>query len=797
MGHELKSLFQGDTRKLISVIGITFVVIITFQYLELPYENVLSTLFPSAKFSGDGQSSDLASSPSSSESGVVQNLTNSIGLEYNGTNARNEKAQDHKVSEGKGTNLNNEAISGTVVGLNKSSTFDEDSESPKVSSTEELEELSKNSTMDYSESSQNKTTAEEAGGLSRESEKEANTKSLNSLNQSGASNETESGAVNERVDDFGTPEGKDKDQNNDFISGEVGLNISSISENDSASSGEPSTKELEDLNKNATADYAESSNNVTVAEEANKNEESFSSKDDTVDDINTSNNNIGNKNISLSPVSTVSSDTGLASPLPTLSPINSSINTTLGNDIEKDIRTPVVAVNSSISSKEQHATPSSDKNEIWKEFQNNFTTSGDNSSHPNTPEMKKNPEMPPALATIADMNNLFYQSRVSYHSPPPRWSSEADKVLLEARSQIENAPIVENDQQLYMPLYQNISMFKRSYELMESTLKVYVYKEGKRPILHTPSLKGVYASEGWFMKLLEANTKFVTRNPREAHLFYLPFSSRMLEETLYVADSNSLTNLIEYLKNYVDMIAAKYPFWNRTEGGDHFLVACHDWAPRETRELMANCIRALCNSDIREGFTFGKDVSLPETIVRNPKKPLKDIGGKPPSQRSILAFFAGKMHGYLRPILIEQWGNKDPDMKISDKIPKGKGKMSYVQYMKSSKYCLCPRGYEVNSPRVVESILYECVPVIISDNFVPPFFEIFNWESFAVFILEKDIPSLKKILLSIPEKRYRQMQLSVKKIQQHFMWHPTPEKYDIFHMILHSVWYNRVFQIQN
>ena len=112
---------------------------------------------------------------------------------------------------------------------------------------------------------------------------------------------------------------------------------------------------------------------------------------------------------------------------------------------------------------------------------------------------------------------------------------------------------------------------------MESTLKVYVYKEGKRPIVHTPFLKGIYASEGWFMKQLEANKKFVTKNPREAHLFYLPFSSRMLEETLYVPDSHSHKNLIEYLKNYVDMIAAKYSFWNRTEGADHFLVACHDW----------------------------------------------------------------------------------------------------------------------------------------------------------------------------------------------------------------------------
>ncbi|XVE71027.1 hypothetical protein DITRI_Ditri10aG0117000 [Diplodiscus trichospermus] len=765
MAHELKSLIHLDTRKLIWIIGITFVVIITFQYLELPYGNVLSTLFPSGKVSVEEQSRFVASAPSLAES----------GLDYNGTYAGNETVRGNGISEGKDTDLNNNVISETDAGSNKSSTFEEDGEHLKESSP-----------VDYAESSKNKTTAEAAGGLSWEPEKEGNTTSLNGLNQPGASNERA------KANDFGTSEGKEKDQNNDFISeGEVGLNRSSILGKDGTSSREYSTPEFQNLNKSSTADYAESSNNKTVREEASKTDGSFSSNNDTLY-ANTSNDDIGNKNITLSPVSTVSSHTGLGSLSLALPP---STNTTLDKDVDTNIRTPIVSVNSSMTSVEQHVT-AIDKNEKSEEIQKDFTTSGDNSSPLNSPKMKKKPEMLPALTTIADMNNLFYQSRHSYYSTTPRWSTRADKVLLNARSQIENAPIVKNDQRLYAPLYRNVSMFKRSYELMESTLKVYVYKEGKRPIVHTPVLKGIYASEGWFMKQLEANKKFVTKNPRQAHLFYLPFSSRMLEETLYVPDSHNHKNLIQYLKSYVGMIAAKYPFWNRTEGADHFLVACHDWAPSETKQHMANCIRALCNSDVREGYIFGKDVSLPETYVRNPQKPLRELGGKPPSKRSILAFFAGSMHGYLRPILLEHWGNKDPDMKIFGKMPNVKGNMNYIQHMKSSKYCLCPRGYEVNSPRVVEAIFYECVPVIISDNFVPPFFEVLNWESFAVFVLEKDIPNLKKILLSIPAKRYRQMQLRVKKIQQHFLWHPRPEKYDIFHMILHSVWYNRVFQIK-
>lgn len=117
----------------------------------------------------------------------------------------------------------------------------------------------------------------------------------------------------------------------------------------------------------------------------------------------------------------------------------------------------------------------------------------------------------------------------------------------------------------------------RSYELMEQILKVYIYSEGERPVFHTPVLKGIYASEGWFMKLLKRNKNLVTKNSKKAHLFYLPFSSRMLEEALYVPNSHSRRNLVRYLSDYLNTIIQRHNFWNRTAGADHFLVACHDW----------------------------------------------------------------------------------------------------------------------------------------------------------------------------------------------------------------------------
>ncbi|KAL2929067.1 hypothetical protein RDABS01_034478 [Bienertia sinuspersici] len=417
------------------------------------------------------------------------------------------------------------------------------------------------------------------------------------------------------------------------------------------------------------------------------------------------------------------------------------------------------------------------------------------------PRKKKvRPGMPPISVTPIDkMNRILTRHFAASTKLKPQWSSlhDRDKEIIDAKLKIINSSVPGIDKELYAPLFRNVSMFMRSYELMERTLKVYVYKDGKKPIFHQPILKGLYASEGWFMKLMEGNKHFAVKNPEKAHLFYMPFSSRNLEYALYEPSSHNRTKLREFVKNYTQTIAAKYPFWNRTGGTDHFVVACHDWAPYETRHHMENSIKALCNADVTIGFKIGRDVSLPETFVRYARNPLRDIGGKPPSKRNILAFYAGNSHGYLRPILLKHWKDKDPDMRIYGLLPNTVSRrMNYIQHMKSSKYCICPKGHEVNSPRVVEAIFYDCVPVIISDNFVPPFFEVLNWEAFSVIVAEKDIPNLKNILVSIPKEKYIEMQFAVRMVQRHFLWHARPMKYDLFHMILHSIWYSRVFQIQ-
>lgn len=221
------------------------------------------------------------------------------------------------------------------------------------------------------------------------------------------------------------------------------------------------------------------------------------------------------------------------------------------------------------------------------------------------------------------------------------------------------------------------------------------------------------------------------------------------------------------------------------------------YTTKEHDELFRNTIKAVCNADTSDGvFIRGRDVSLPETIISVPRRPLRGLGGNPVSQRTILSFYAGHMHGRVRPLLLKYWNGKDDDMRIYGPLPKKvSSKKSYAQHMKTSKFCICPMGYEVNSPRIVEAIYYECVPVIIADNFVPPFDDVLDWTKFSVIVEEKDIPDLKNILLNVSAEKYIDMHTSVQRLQKHFLWHVKPIKYDIFHMILHSIWLSRINQM--
>ncbi|KAL9313271.1 hypothetical protein ACSQ67_018723 [Phaseolus vulgaris] len=341
-------------------------------------------------------------------------------------------------------------------------------------------------------------------------------------------------------------------------------------------------------------------------------------------------------------------------------------------------------------------------------------------------------------------------------------------------------------------LYRNPLLFYQSYLEMEKIFKVYVYPDGDLPIVHDGPCKDIYSIEGRFLHEMEHGVgRFRTNDPTAAHVYFLPFSVTWMVKYLYTP--YDVTPLKNFVSDYVRVISTRYPFWNKTQGADHFMVACHDWGPYASKGnpfLYNTSIRVLCNANTSEGFNPQKDVPLPEIHLYGGEVSPKLLSPPPENApRRYLAFFAGGMHGPIRPILIHHWENQDNDMRVYQYLPKD---LDYYSFMLDSKFCLCPSGYEVASPRIVESIYAECVPVILSKNYTLPFGDVLQWEAFSVQVDVSDIPRLKEVLSGIPEREYRKLKHGVRAARRHFTLNQPAKRFDAFHMILHSIWLRRL-----
>lgn len=122
------------------------------------------------------------------------------------------------------------------------------------------------------------------------------------------------------------------------------------------------------------------------------------------------------------------------------------------------------------------------------------------------------------------------------------------------------------------------------------------------------------------------------------------------------------------------------------------------------------------------------------------------------AQRDIFAFFRGKMEVHpknisgrfyskkVRTELLQKYGR---NRKF---YLKRKRYGNYRSEMARSLFCLCPLGWAPWSPRLVESVLLGCIPVIIADDIRLPFPSVLQWLDISLQVAEKDVASLEMVL---------------------------------------------------
>jgi hypothetical protein len=76
--------------------------------------------------------------------------------------------------------------------------------------------------------------------------------------------------------------------------------------------------------------------------------------------------------------------------------------------------------------------------------------------------------------------------------------------------------------------------------------------------------------------------------------------------------------------------------------------------------------------------------------------------------------------------------------------------LDYVEMLRSTKFVLCPRGVGTSTWRLFETLKAGRVPVIISDEWVPPRGP--HWDDFSIRVHERDIEGIPSLLESLETK---------------------------------------------
>lgn len=344
---------------------------------------------------------------------------------------------------------------------------------------------------------------------------------------------------------------------------------------------------------------------------------------------------------------------------------------------------------------------------------------------------------------------------------------------------------------------------------LPSALRVYTHRlpcrlarTGLLPLI-APSFNRGYPLEAYLVRAIRRGP-FATRNATHATAFLLPLRPYALRVAAFPGDGLAAVQArVASTEAWLDADGGKSgAAWRRNAGCDHILVSTHDKGGRvaagahalQSRGiLVASTADTVPSSAAEEGrYTAGKDVAgicsfslaLPKWAAwRGACPSVPQPRGAPPrlSRTHALAFVGGSL-GHVRSALFSHFAQHPwPDFAPVHGHVSPSG---YMTSLLTSKFCLHVRGTQVQSPRLIEAILFGCVPVIMADTYDLPLSDVLDWPSFSIRVPQGSPEMLRP---AVEAADYESLSKKVCSVAPFFAYHASPRPGDAFHMTMMEV----------
>ena len=306
------------------------------------------------------------------------------------------------------------------------------------------------------------------------------------------------------------------------------------------------------------------------------------------------------------------------------------------------------------------------------------------------------------------------------------------------------------------------------------------------------------------------------RDPGRSNLFYLPLAPKGYYEFLskipgkkHLSHEEKFRVVEEYARHVVatarNTSAAEAA---HRAGAPHFWVNSHDDGrgalTRAVGPWLADAIFVGNEGDPtshgadpakQEAFRPSRDVvSAPGAAVVAAWRRAWHLGERPPATRSTLVFYAGTNSTKLRQRMFgmgSEWAAAASRLGLrAQLVAHHLNSSEYEASLSSSLFCLCPRGFGVWSPRLVDAVMHGCIPAVLADTYWLPLSCFLDWRRFSLFLPEGD-PEAWTALLTAALPRAAAMHAELLRVRRHLIFwsHQAENKYlasqdDHFEMLL-------------